>query len=84
MSNRFLTLIHRYTRGQYEHEDTLADAELPINVEGSDCETTRSPLDLPLFKPSCIDNEYTDHATTPKVKLSSRPRLLAKPLVAVS
>jgi len=84
MTNRFLTLIHRYTRGQYEHEDTLADAELPMNAEGSDCETTRSPLDLPLYKSSCIDNEYTDHATTPKVKLSSLSPLLAKSLIAVS
>ena len=68
--NRPLTLIRRYTRGHYEHEDTLADAESPVDAEGSDCEITRSPLDLPLYKPSCIDNEYTDHASNPKVKLS--------------
>lgn len=61
-----LTVTYRYTRGQYEHEDTLAD-EPPTCAEDSECETTRSPLDLPLHKPSCIDNEYTDHTLNPKV-----------------
>ena len=82
--NRFLTLIYRYTRGRYEHEDILADAEAPVQAEGSSCETTRSPLDLPLYRPSCIDNGYTDHATNPKVRFSSCLRLLAKPLIAAS
>lgn len=59
--------IHRYTRGQYEHEDTLADSEEPPCPEESSCEITRSPLDLPLHKPSCIDNEYTDQTRNPKV-----------------
>ena len=63
----FLTAIRRYTHGQYEHDDTIADAEPPICAEESECETTRSPLDLPLHKHSCIDHEYTDHTTSPKV-----------------
>jgi len=67
MFYRILTPTRRYTRGQYEHEDTIADAEPPTCAEGPDCETTRSPLDLPLHKPSCIDNEYTDHTANPKV-----------------
>jgi len=57
----FLTSARRYTSGRYEHQDTMADEE------GPECKTTRCPLDLPLHKPSCIDNEYTDHATNPKV-----------------
>lgn len=72
----FLTLIHRYTLGNYEHDDTLADAELPMRAEGSSCETTRSPLDLPLYKPSSIDNEYTDHGGNPKVEPSPRSYLV--------
>jgi len=64
---RSLTITHRYTRGQFEHEDTLADAEPPTCAEDSECETTRSPLDLPLHKHSCIDNEYTDQTRNPKV-----------------
>jgi len=72
----FLTLIHRYTRGNYEQDDTLADAEPPVRAEGSSCETTRSPLDLPLYKPSCIDNEYTDYGGNPKVVLSPRSYLV--------
>ena len=59
--------IHRYIRGKYEHEDTLADSEQPACPEESNCEITRSPLDLPLHKPSCIDNEYTDQTRNPKV-----------------
>jgi hypothetical protein len=61
--------LHRYTRGRYEHEDadTLAEEERPACPEESNCEITRSPLDLPLHKPSCIDNEYTDQTTSPKV-----------------
>ena len=50
----FLTSASRYTRGQYEHEDSLADA----GADNPDYETTRLSLDLPLHKPSCIDNEY--------------------------
>lgn len=61
------THIHRYTRGQYEHDDTLADSEQPACPEESNCEITRSPLDLPLHRPSCIDNEYTDQTRSPKV-----------------
>jgi len=56
-----------YTRGQYEHDDTLADAEQSECPGESNCGTTRSPLDLPLHKPSCIDHEYTDHTVNPKV-----------------
>ncbi|KAF9650657.1 phospholipid diacylglycerol acyltransferase [Thelephora ganbajun] len=48
-------------------EHTLADAELPTRAEDSNCETTRSPLDVSLHKPSCIDNEYTDQTRNPKV-----------------
>jgi len=81
--NRFLTLIHRYTRGNYEHDDTLAGAGLPMRAEGSNCETTRSPLDLPLHKPSCIDNEYTDHGGNPKVEPLPRSCFLVKPLITV-
>jgi len=67
MMCRFLTITHRYTRGRYEHEDILADAEPPTCAEDSECKTTRSPLDFPLHKPSCIDNEYTDRTINPKV-----------------
>ena len=73
ITSRFLSLMHRYTRGKYEHDDTLADTESPAYVEDSgcepaQCETTRVPLDLPLHKPSCIDHEYTDHERNPKVQ----------------
>lgn len=78
-----LILVYRYTRGNYEHDDTLADTEPPMRVEGSSCETTRSPLDLPLHKPTCIDNEYTDHGGNPKVQPSPRPCSLARPLISV-
>lgn len=84
MVYRFLTVTHRYTRGQYEHEDTLAEADPPICAEDSDCETTRSPLDLPLHKPSCIDHEYTDHTTNPKVPWPPRLRFPAEKSTAAS
>lgn len=60
--------IHRYTRGQYEHEDALAESEQLACPEEPNCETMRrSPLNSPMHKPSCIDNEYSDHTRSPKV-----------------
>ena len=77
MVRRFLTPTRRYTHGKYEHEDTLVDAEPSTCAGDPKCEITRSPLDLPLHKPSCIDNEYTDQTKNPKVRLdhgrSSKP-----------
>jgi hypothetical protein len=78
----FLTSL-RYTRGQYEHEDTLADAEPPMCAEDQDCETPRSPLDLPLHRPSCIDNEYTDQTRNPKVLRLLCSGVLDKSLIAI-
>jgi len=56
-----------YTQGEYEHDETLADEADATCSESSECSSPRTPLDLPLFRPSWIDNEYTDEKVNPKV-----------------
>jgi len=57
-----------YTRGEYEHDDTLADAGDAVCANSSDCVSPRAPLDLPLLRQSWIDAEYTDESVSPKIR----------------
>ncbi|TFK46943.1 Lecithin:cholesterol acyltransferase [Heliocybe sulcata] len=57
-----------YARGEFEHDDTLADAHDAVCSNSSDCRTDRAPLDLPLLRRSWIDAEYTDEGVYPKVR----------------
>ncbi|KAI0314675.1 phospholipid/diacylglycerol acyltransferase [Amylostereum chailletii] len=59
-----------YTSGPYEHDDTLADASDASCDGTTECVGTslRSPLDIPLFRTSSIDKDFTNEESTPKVR----------------
>ncbi|EKM53495.1 uncharacterized protein PHACADRAFT_197922 [Phanerochaete carnosa HHB-10118-sp] len=57
-----------YTRGEYEYDDVQADQPSAVCDNSADCLTPRTPLDLPLFRKSWIDAEYTDLSMTPKIR----------------
>lgn len=57
----------RYTRGEYEYDEMNTDAADAMCHNSSECKTPRTPLDMPLFRPSWIDYEYTNDTVMPKV-----------------
>ena len=64
----------RYARGSYEHDDNAADSASPrcVDPEDEECQTPRTPLDLPLRMSSYIDAEYSDLEGSPVVSVRSR------------
>lgn len=65
----YMDIFQRYARGDYEFDDTLADAAdgTCTNIDDPECGTKRPPLDMPLSRKSWIDFEHTDAAANPKV-----------------
>lgn len=66
--------VNRYARGEYEYDDTTADAAggTCTDIDDPECQTQRPPLDMPLSRKSWIDFEHTDTAANPKVSHSIR------------
>ncbi len=62
----------RYARGEYEYDETNADAAGALCFNSSDCSSPRAPLDLPLSRKSWIDVEVTNETSFPKVGVYSR------------
>ncbi|PSS22692.1 hypothetical protein PHLCEN_2v2989 [Hermanssonia centrifuga] len=56
-----------YTRGEFEYDDVQADSSPAVCYNTSDCLTPRAPLDMPMFRKSSIDAEYTDDNVMPKI-----------------
>ncbi|EIN06718.1 Lecithin:cholesterol acyltransferase [Punctularia strigosozonata HHB-11173 SS5] len=58
-----------YARGEYEYDETIADAAGAVcaNETMEHCESLRPPLDMPLYRSTWIDSEYTDETANPKV-----------------
>lgn len=57
-----------YARGEYEYDETNADAAGALCFNSSDCSSPRAPLDLPLSRKSWIDVEVTNETSFPKVR----------------
>ncbi|KAL1736356.1 Lecithin:cholesterol acyltransferase-domain-containing protein [Schizophyllum commune] len=59
-----------YARGSYEHDDNAADSASPrcVDPEDEECQTPRTPLDLPLRMSSYIDAEYSDLEGSPVIR----------------
>ena len=57
----------RYARGEYEYDETNADAADALCYDAKNCSSSRSPLDLPLSRKNWIDVEVTNETSFPKV-----------------
>ncbi|TDL20055.1 phospholipid diacylglycerol acyltransferase [Rickenella mellea] len=57
-----------YARGEYEYDDSQADSPNAQCFNGTDCDTPRTPLDLPLARKNWIDAEVSDDTCQPRVR----------------
>ncbi|EMD33061.1 hypothetical protein CERSUDRAFT_87404, partial [Gelatoporia subvermispora B] len=56
-----------YAHGEYEYDDIRPDAAGATCANTSDCVSSRPPLDMPMFRKSWIDSEFTNEALAPRV-----------------
>ncbi|PIL36292.1 hypothetical protein GSI_01955 [Ganoderma sinense ZZ0214-1] len=61
-----------YTQTNYEYDEVQADFPTAICPDddpqhGRNCTSPRSPLDMPLYRTTYIDSEYTDETVNPRV-----------------
>ncbi|KDQ55163.1 hypothetical protein JAAARDRAFT_37689 [Jaapia argillacea MUCL 33604] len=58
----------RYSRGEYEFDETMADGPNAVCYNTTNCETPRPPLDMPMLRRSWIDSDYTNESVSPKIR----------------
>nr|VWP02474.1 Zn(2)-C6 fungal-type domain-containing protein [Ganoderma boninense] len=61
-----------YTQKNYEYDEVQADFPSAVCPDddpqhGGNCTSPRSPLDMPLYRTTYIDSEYTDETGNPRV-----------------